>query len=164
MATRVQSGTSAMCMATDPPERRECVPMYSGAYPILAAPTIMVSAQRTAMMSKAPNKRRSWAVGQLSIWVDPRHPCSRMRRKMLTPAWTVQAATNSDWKCEIDSPQIAFLCLSRASMIWVACWKCSTGVLAGRSRPPTKKTKSMRGRNWTVWLWPVHLVNFNKLR
>ena len=35
--------------------------------------------------------------------VAPRHPCSRMQRKMLTPARTGQAAADSDRKWETDS-------------------------------------------------------------
>ena len=60
MAVSVQSGTLAMCMAMAPPERRESVPTFSGANPSLAAPALMVSAQRTTIMSEALAERSRW--------------------------------------------------------------------------------------------------------
>ena len=47
-------------------------------------------------------------------------------------------------------PWIALLWLSRVRTIWVACRKCSIGASAGRSRSPTMRTKSRRGKNWNV--------------
>ena len=57
MATRVRSGTPAMCMAMAQPEQRECVPMSSGANPSLAAPTCLHSALTTEMMLEALTER-----------------------------------------------------------------------------------------------------------
>ena len=151
MAMRLWYGTPVMCTAMAPPERREYAPMSSGENPSLSALTLIVSARRTVMMSEALiERRRWWESVQLLTGVAPGHPCSRMRRKMLTPAKPGQASADSDRKCEADFPWIAFFWLFRVRNTWVACWICSTGVSDGRSRSSTKKTKSRRGRKWTV--------------
>ena len=77
---------------------------------------------------------------------------------MFTPTRTGQAAANSDNRCEIDSPRIAFFSLSRGKddlggILEVLDWASS-----GRNRSPTKNPKSMRDQNWTIWRWPVPLV------
>ena len=53
MAMRVRSGIPTMCMVMDPPDQRECAPTYSGARPIMAAPTLDISFWRTVTMTKA---------------------------------------------------------------------------------------------------------------
>ena len=62
MVMSVQSSTSAMCMAMDLPDQRECVPKSSGAKPSLAAPTRLHSALMTAMMLEALTEQRPWGV------------------------------------------------------------------------------------------------------
>ena len=57
MAMRVQYGTSAMCMAMNPPDQRECVPTSSGEIMSMAVPTRQVSALMTEMMFEALTKR-----------------------------------------------------------------------------------------------------------
>ena len=49
---RVRSWVSAMCMAMDPPKRRECIPESSGENTSLAAPNLMILARRTMVVSK----------------------------------------------------------------------------------------------------------------
>ena len=58
MVMRFLSGTFAMCMAVDQPERKERIPTSSGENPSLAAPTGFHSALRTVMMMEALTKRR----------------------------------------------------------------------------------------------------------
>ena len=53
IAMSVRSGTPEMGMAMAPLEQRECVPASSGANPSMAAPTLMILAQRTPMISEA---------------------------------------------------------------------------------------------------------------
>ena len=50
MSMRVLFGTPAMCIAMDPPERRECVVTSSGANPSIAVPTCWVSSLVTDMI------------------------------------------------------------------------------------------------------------------
>ena len=56
--------------------------------------------------------------------------------------------------------------MSRVRTIWVAYCKCSIWASVGNSWLLTKKTKSRRGRNWTVLILkgPVHLVYLHDLR
>ena len=58
MATRVWSGTFAMCMAMAPPERRECVLTSSRANLSLDVPTCLHFALRTMMTMEALTERR----------------------------------------------------------------------------------------------------------
>ena len=58
MAMRVRSGTSAMCMAMAPPERREWVPTSSEANPSLATPTRLHSALMVVIMMEALTEQR----------------------------------------------------------------------------------------------------------
>ena len=58
MAMRVRSGTPAMCMSMDLPERRECDPESSWTNPSLATPTRWVLALMTEMMFEALTDRR----------------------------------------------------------------------------------------------------------
>ena len=69
------------------------------------------------MMFEVLTEQSPRAVGWSLTGVAPGHPCSCMRRKMLTAARTGQAAAHSDWRWETDYPRIAFFWLSRVRTI-----------------------------------------------
>ena len=165
MAMRVKSGTLVMCMAMALPYQIYCVLASSRANPSLAAPTLVASIRKTVIIYESLTERIIWWVsGKTLTGVTTENQCSCMRRKMVNPARTGQAAADSDLKSEMYYPLISFFWLFRVRTIWVACWRSSIGGSAGSIISSTKKINSRRVRNCTVPRCMLYLVYLHNLR